>query len=67
MKNGAFTAGLGECRSTFDDNNNWPLEVSFEGVTTMTTNDTLQLAIANEDNLATTADVYSYSLVISKI
>jgi len=67
LKNGAFTAGLGECRSTFDDNNNWPLEVSFEGVTTMTTNDTLQLAIANEDDLATTADVYSYSLVISKI
>ena len=67
LKNGAFTAGIGECRAKFDDSNTWPLEVSFEGVTTMTTGDTLQLAIANEDAAATTANVYSYSLVISKI
>lgn len=67
LKNGAVSAGIGESRAKFDDNGNFPLEVSFEGVVVVANGDTLQLAVANEDAAATTANVYSYSFVISKI
>ena len=67
LKNGTFNPNHGQCRSKFDDANQWPLEVSFEGVIAVTTGDTLQLAISNEDVAASTADVYSYSFVVSKV
>lgn len=67
LKNGAVSAGIGECRAKFDDTSSFPLEVSFEGVVAVVNGDTLQLAVANEDSAATTANVYSYSFVISKI
>lgn len=67
LKNGAVSTGIGECRAKFDDTSNFPLEVSFEGVVALVTGDTLQLAIANEDAPATTANVYSYSFIVSKV
>jgi hypothetical protein len=67
LKNGTFNPNSGQCRSRFDDANQWPLEVSFESVIGITTGDTLQLAISNEDAVGSAADVYSYSFVVSKI
>lgn len=67
LKNGAVFNSIGECRAKFDDAGTFPLEVSFEGIVAVVNGDTLQLAVANEDAAATTANVYSYSFVISKI
>jgi len=67
LKNGAVATSIGECRAKFDDTGTFPLEVSFEGVVAVVNGDTLQLAVANEDSAATTANVYSYSFLINKI
>jgi hypothetical protein len=67
LKNGAFSSGIGECRAKFDDNNTFPLEFSFEGAVPVVNGDTLQLAVANEDDTATTADVYSYSFLVNRL
>jgi hypothetical protein len=67
LKNGAVSPGIGESRAKFDDTSTFPLEVSFESVILVANGDTLQLAVANENANATTANVYSYSFVISKV